>query len=58
MGFFKLGICDLASGGGGCWKGKGWRGGWRGVGGLGEGWGRVGEGLAFYTSKTPFEKTH
>ena len=35
------------------------KGGWRGVGeGLGRGWGKVGEGLAFYSSKTPFEKNH
>ena len=47
---FKRGFCNLALGG---WKrgvGEGW-------GGVGEGgWGRVREGLAFYTSKTLFEK--
>ena len=54
MGFFMGGFCNVALGGlekgVGTGLGKG-----RGV--VGEGvWGGVGEGLASYTSKTPFEK--
>ena len=46
MRFCKRGFCSLA------WGGFG-----KGVGeGLGKGCGRVGEGLAFHTSKTPLER--
>ena len=59
MGFFQRGFCNLASGGVGKegWGGVGEALGLgRGWGGVGRGWGGVGEGLAFYTSKTSFDK--